>query len=408
MDLNYFGIWLAVNIFSLLALSAYSMMEMACISFDRIRLQYFLTTGNIKMVRLNELLSHSGKLFGTTLICGNIALIVGSESARQIFSNLGVSPDWAILPQIVVVILFGELAPMFAARRYPEHVVRIGINFIYYSSKLLAPILWIINLITTAINRLFGAKKGAHEIFLARDELQKIIEVHEEPTPVETQELSQTLSNIFSISSKKASTIMRPLSAIRLLPSKCIAGELRKIARHNSQVSFPIVQEKTRDIVGIVYLRDLLRIPDNRRVRDYAKQPWFIQHDAKLLDVLKQFRINGENLSFVVDNRGKTVGYLTLSHIIETIFAFESKKEVLSMGIIDRTIDPDISVGELERELGIELNVPREVNFADYCKERLEGHPHVGDSFSVGVYEVKILEASVFEVRRVKVKTLLF
>lgn len=404
-----FWIWLVINIVSLLSLSAYSMMEMACISFDRIRLQYFLTKGDYKMIWLNDLVSNSGRLFGTTLIGVNIALVVGSESARQIFSTLGFSPEFSVIPQILVVILFGELAPMFAARRYPEHVVQIGIGLIYTSSKILAPILWLINLISKSLTGLFDKDKVSHEAFLARDELQKILEVHEEPTAIETEELSQTISNIFTISPKSAFNSMRPLKDLHLIPSNCTAGELRKIVLHSKQEFYPIKQEKTNDVVGIVYPRDILRIADNRRVRDYAQQPWFIEHQMRLLDVLKQFRSNNESLAIVLDQKGKTIGYISLDHIIDSIFgSLEDENERHSMTIVERTIDPNIKIGELEVELGVDLNLPKEADFADICREKLEDNPQEGDTFSIGPYEVTILESTVFELKRVKIKTKLF
>ena len=146
-----------------------------------------------------------------------------------------------------------------------------------------------------------------------------MLEVHEEPTVEESGEMSQTISNIFTIGSKTAASIMRPLKELQLIPSNCTAGELRKIALETEQVFYPIRQEKTHDVVGIVYPRDLLRIADNRRVRDYARQPWFVEHSIKVLDLLKQFRSNHESLAIVVDRRGKMAGYLTLDDIIEAI-----------------------------------------------------------------------------------------
>lgn len=411
MDLESFWIWMGINVFSLLTLSAYSMLEMACISFDRVRLQYFLTRGDQKVNQLNYLISNSARLFGTTLIGVNIALVVGSESARQISSILGFSPDLAVIPQVIIVILFGELAPMFAARRYPEHIVQIGVGLVYYSAKLLAPILYLIDFISNLLTRLMGSRKGHHEIFLGREELQKILEVHEEPqtSSFENRELGQIISNIFTIDSKSASSIVRPLNSIKLIPSNCTVGELRHIILNTTQGFFPIIQEKTRDVVGVVFPRDLLRAPDNRRIRDYARPPWFIEFNMKLLDVLKQFRSNHESQAIVLDQKGKMIGYLTLDHVIESIFGnLEVSVDKKVSMVIDRTLDPNITVKELEEKLGIVLDLPKDLDFSEYCIERLDGHPRVEDSFTLDSYEITILESSVFEIQRIRFKTKLF
>ncbi|MES2274306.1 MAG: DUF21 domain-containing protein, partial [Chlamydiota bacterium] len=62
------------------------------------------------------------RLFGTTLIGINTALVFGSECARHIYESVHLDPDWAPLTQVLLVVIFGELAPMFAARRHPEQL----------------------------------------------------------------------------------------------------------------------------------------------------------------------------------------------------------------------------------------------------------------------------------------------
>ena len=119
----------------------FSMMEMSCVSFNKVRLQYYVSKGNIRAKWISELLNSPAKLFGTTLIGVNAALQFGSECARQFYQSLGLSPDWAALSQIFLVLILAELAPMFAARRYAEHVCMLGIPIIYVFSKVMVPLI---------------------------------------------------------------------------------------------------------------------------------------------------------------------------------------------------------------------------------------------------------------------------
>ena len=66
--------WFIFNIFSIIVLAFYSMMEMACVSFNKIRLQYYVSKEYKPAIWLNYLLQHPSRLFGTTLIGVNIAL----------------------------------------------------------------------------------------------------------------------------------------------------------------------------------------------------------------------------------------------------------------------------------------------------------------------------------------------
>ncbi len=116
-----------LNFLSIIMLAFYSMTEMACVSFNKVRLQYYVSKGMKRAIWLNALLQHPSRLFGTTLIGVNIAMFFGSEFSRQFYSSIGLNPDWSPLTQVILVVIFGELAPMFAARRYPEHVSILGI-----------------------------------------------------------------------------------------------------------------------------------------------------------------------------------------------------------------------------------------------------------------------------------------
>lgn len=50
--------WLLLNLFSIIMLAFYSMLEMACVSFNRVRLQYYVSQGIKRAEWLNWLLQH--------------------------------------------------------------------------------------------------------------------------------------------------------------------------------------------------------------------------------------------------------------------------------------------------------------------------------------------------------------
>lgn len=402
--------WLFLNLFSLMTNAFYSMLEMACISFDKVRLQYYVSKGNQRVIWLSKLLNQPARLFGTTLIGVNLSLVVGSECARQFFSSLGYSPDWAALPQIILVIVIGELAPMFAARRHPEHVVMLGIPLIWFSANLLSPFLWIIGKISTFITKLLGGKKTDKEPFLGRDELQKLLEIHDDhyPQPSESEEFTHIITNIFSIAETGLDKVMRPLETIQMVESKCLTKELRKLCERSRQPFFPIYKMPNHEIIGVVYPRDLIRVPDNRRVRDYARQPWLIDQKMKLVDVLKEFRTNNESLALVLNNAGDQIGYITLDHILRFIFgSIEASPgdEGRRMVLIDRTLSADMTVEEVENEFDIELDAPKEMTLAEVALEELGDHPEVGESFPIGSYEITIEEISLLDIQKVKLKS---
>ena len=110
--------WFILTILFIMIQAFYSMLEMAAVSFDKARLHYFVKKGKSQARWLSFLLEKPGRLFGTTLILVNVALQIGSECSRQFYQALGVSANYAPLSQVVLVVIFAELSPMLAARRY--------------------------------------------------------------------------------------------------------------------------------------------------------------------------------------------------------------------------------------------------------------------------------------------------
>jgi len=157
--------------------SFFSMFEMASVSLNKVKLHYRASKKNRKATWLEFLLNKPSYLFGTTLISVNTVMQIGSEAARRFYESINISPDFAPVTQILIVLIFGELAPLFAARKHSEHVAYICIPIVYVIARILTPFILIIDKISKASNLIFG--KSKREFFLSKEELQKAIE---EPT----------------------------------------------------------------------------------------------------------------------------------------------------------------------------------------------------------------------------------
>lgn len=404
--------WLSLNILSIVILSFYSMMEMACVSFNKVRLQYYLSKGQKRAIWLNFLLHNPARLFGTTLIGVNVALMVGSECAREFHIAIGVNPDLAPLSQVFIVLIFGELAPMFAARHYTEHVAMMGVPLVYASAKVMAPIIWVLGLISNFVNRLVGGQEASSNIFISRDELQKILEVQEEEHPTgigKKEEFNVVVSNIFNLREKDASLIMESLESVQMLPANSPVLQYRKVVLTTNQPYIPLYHQIRENIVGIVTPREVIKAPDHKRLRDFAKSPWFITKEAKVLALLKQFRSNRQKMAIVLDDKGKAIGIVTLDDILEEVFGktIISKEGVRKkkMFLIERSFPGDLKVSDFNKQFDANLPIEEGETLADLIVNRLGHNPEVGDSVYIEPFELIVKETTLLEVKTVIIKS---
>ena len=204
---------------------------------------------------------------------------IGSECSRQLYTHLGLTPNLAPLTQILLVLIFAELAPMVAARRYNENVVMLGIPIIYCTSRLLSPAIWLVNGIAKIVNAIFSKNKSNETLtFLSRDDLQKVFE--EDSFSYKEGAFNRVLSNIFKLREKTALQIMEPLNTLQLVPSNCTVGYLREILKHSLSPFIPLFHGSRSNIIGIVLARDLLTLPETFKVRESIKQPWFLSQNT--------------------------------------------------------------------------------------------------------------------------------
>lgn len=391
----------------------FAMVEMACVSFNKVRLQYYVSRQNKRALWLSYLLHHPALLFGTTLIGVNTALIVGSECARRFYVALGFSPDWAPLTQIFIVLIFAELAPMFAGRRYAEHVAMLGIPILFFFSVILRPVIWLLDVICRAINRMIG-KPVAAGIYLSREELQNVIEEREETISTEPakQEFNTVVANIFALKNKTAKDLMQPITLVPLVPSFCTVGEMREIVS-NKHVSFlPIFHRTPQNIVAIAYPRDLLRLSSNKRIKDSSRPPWFITETSSILHILKQFRRNNQSLAIVLNDKGLATGVLTLDEIVDEIFGLTdqwmSYEEIIPRAyhiIVDRTFPSDMRLDEFNKQFNVYLSYQEAETLKELMALALGHPPAKGESVRIDQFELTVEEATLLGPTTILVRT---
>lgn len=405
--------WFFLNILSLVVLAFYSMGEMACVSLNKIRLHYYISKGSKQALWLNYLISNPSRLFGTTLIGVNVAMMVGSEFSREFYNAIGLSPDLAPITQVIIVIIFAELAPMFAARRYAEHVAMLGAPILYFSAKILTPILWAMGGLSKCINLFLGGKEHHQEIFLNQEDLQKILEEQDEDRSPETdrEDFNAITRNLFSLRKKEAIQIMQPIQSLPNLPSNAIVNQVYSFFEKPNVDYIPIYHGSKTNIIGIITPRNLIRAPETRRIRDYTRAPWFITENTEAMQILKEFRRNKEKIAIVINNQGEATGIITLAGLIQEIFGkgpySHSLNEKISTKnfIIDRTFSAQYTVEEFNEQFDVVLDEDGSLTLEDLMTHTLGHHPEQGESIYIAPFELKAVKTSLLETKNISVTT---
>lgn len=383
-------LFLIISLSCVLLEAFFSMFELASVSFNKIRLKYYLSKNNKKAVMLDYLLQKPSRLFGTTLIAINTVLLIGSEAARRFYLSLGLSPDFAPITQVILVVIFGELAPLFAARRHPEHVAFFGVPIIYFISKFLSPFTYLLS---------FFTKKKKKEIFLTKEEIQKAFE---EKTQISN--LDKAVRAIFSLKTLKAKDLMLPLWFFKMVDSKAILEDIKKF----TYVNYLLIYHKNKNqIVSVVKLKDLLKTTSKERIINYGAPPWFIIENTSILDILKQFRHNNQIVAVVLNKLGQAVGIINLDMIFNKIFEVKKikyleKKEIF----IEKNISGKMLVSDFNKKFKAQIPFDKHKTLSDLIFEFLGYHPSIGEVVFLENFEFTIKKTSLFKTKSILVRNI--
>lgn len=402
-------IFLVLVIVSLILQGFFAMTEMAFVTFNRVRLAYFVEKGERGADSLRKLLNRPTALFGTTLIGVNFFLQFGSECGRRLYLSMGWNPDYAYVQQLILVLLFAELIPMLAARDHSEHLAMMVIKPVHILSKILAPFIFLIDGLSKILSYIIKSPLKVNTT-LSRDELKNLLKDSEgSPAQSDKEDLEPLIENIFLLSGKMPKDIMIPIKDMHCISYHSVVGDVRAHFHEWKTKFVPLYHEKKENIFGIAYAQDLLNMTDDQPIKDIARSPWFVTSTNTIFQVINQFRKNNQRIAIVLDTNGNVIGVLSLSSIVDEIFTgILVKGDVLeerSKVYINKTFPVDTKVSFLIKDLHLALNDYKNATLEDVMKKKLGFSPRDEDRAYIEEYEF-IYEGATFpKDRRIRVKS---
>ena len=406
-------LFFVLTLVSIMIQAFFSMMEMASVSFNKVRLQYYVSKGVKKAKWLNALLNNPTRLFGTTLLGVNGALQFGSECSRRFYSAMGLSPDWAPLSQIFLVVIFAELAPMFAARSYAENVALLGIRVLYGMSLLMRPFVWLIELLFKFINLVFRTSPRKYS-FLTRDELQRAIEARGEKKQKKGSEFDHWVASLYATKNKIAKDFLVPLHQVDMIPAHETAADVKKRMRNHYCHYMPVYKERKDQIIGIISPRDLLRVRDDEVIEAHVKRPWFIPMKSSIFEIIREFRWNNQEIAMVIDERGKVLGMISLDHTVAEVLPETRSEHIAAQTamdkrhiLIDRTFPESARLIDICEQYHIIIPTKsEEETLEDLMEDLLNHQPGLGESVIVGDFELKVVGAPLIGEKMIAIRSL--
>lgn len=190
---------------------------------------------------------------------------------------------------------------------------------------------WLLNYLQPILGRLadFLEKNRLlppHTRVYEKEDLLEIIKSqgHQHDNRIAEAELKAAAGSL-TFGDKEVSSVMTPRRVVKMVASTDSIGPLLMDELHASGFSrFPVVKELSKsanpEIVGMLYLHDLVGYVRKGRVRDVMKKKvHFINEAQTLKDALSAFLKTENHLLVVVNNFEEITGVITMEDVIEQI-----------------------------------------------------------------------------------------
>lgn len=393
--------------------------EVAFFSLSETDLRKISSSKNKNLRLVNTLRNNPRRLLATILVSNNfinisIVLILASFGQLFEFTSLPVWFNFIFEVGFIttLILLFGEILPKVYANRRPITFSKSMAFPIQFLDKY---IFFFITFPMSKITKLIQERFVFKKINISVDKLSDAFELTD--TNETSKEEKMILKGIISFGNIEVKQIMKPRINVFSVAKKTSFKDLISLVRENKYSRIPVFKEKTDNVVGVIYMKDLFphinktEFDWNSLIRD----PYFVPENKKLDDLLIEFQQLKNHLAVVVDEYGGKSGIITLNDIVEEIVGEindELNQDEISYTKLDKNtfiFEGKVALKDLYRILKIKNNSIFEnlkgefETLAGFLLEQIGFFPRKNYKLKLKKIEFKIIDVDNKRIKKVMI-----
>lgn len=394
--------------------------ETAFFSLSRIYLKKLENQRGSSARRIISLLRQPRRLL-ITILFGNTFVNMGISSLATLLAiGIAERSGWklssAVTVQVIVttaaVILFGEIIPKLVALSTANKVAQLTSLPLQILNTVLYPLVWLVDKFSLLISRKQATDKhlGTH---FTTEEFHNLIQSESSQHSLEEHE-KKMLVGLFRFREAEITEIYVPRVRITAIEEKQSLDELRDLIISSGYSRLPVYRETIDDIIGIVYVKDLLLYPEKDSIAEIMRPAWFVTENMKVQTLLNQFKTKKLQLAVVVDEYGGTSGIISLEDILEEIvgeiqdeYDHDEVPELTQTDEKTYLLSGSLNIRQLNQEFSSSIDPDEYDNVAQFLLSQFNHVPAAGETYLLeDLLEFKIVESDGKSIKTVQVTLL--
>ena len=350
----------------LVALSAFfSSSETALTTVNKIRMRTLADAGDSRAAMVLKVTGNPAKMLSAILIGNNIVNMYASSLttllSSKIFGNEAEGFATGVLTFLILI--FGEITPKTSATLSSEKMSLHCAGIIYSLMTVMTPVIFVINKVSLLVLKLVGVDPNKKAESITEDELRTIVEVSHEEGVIETEE-KKMINNVFDFGDSVAKDVMVPRIDMAFVDVNVTYDQLIDIFREEKYTRFPVYEETTDNVIGILNIKDILLAGerDQFSVRDYLRAPYYTYEFKKVSELMVEMKKANVNIIIVLDEYGATAGLITLEDMLEEIvgeirdeYDEDEENELVEVAPNEYVVEGSMKLDDLNDRLELRL-----------------------------------------------------
>ncbi|MGY1813643.1 hemolysin family protein [Blastococcus sp. SYSU D00820] len=343
-------------------------MDAALQRVSKARVEELRREGTKRAAALEEVVAerarHVSLLLLLRIVCEMVAAVLVTVTLYRLWGGGWQTVLTAAGVMTVVSYVLVGVGPRTLGRQHAYGTALATAGVVRLLGRVLGPVATLLILVGNAITPGRGFRDGP---FSSEVELRELVDMAEERGVVESGERNM-IHSVFELGDTIAREVMVPRTDVVYIERTKTVRQALALALRSGFSRIPVIGENVDDVVGVVYLKDLVRrsqnLGDQRgpRVEELMRPPTFVPESKPVDQLLRDMQAQRIHIAIVVDEYGGFAGLVTIEDILEEIVgeiadehdAF-SRPEVEQLDDGSMRVTARLPVEDLAELFGVEL-----------------------------------------------------
>ncbi len=263
---------------------------------------------------------------------------------------------------LLIVVLIPQVVSTFRGTR----IAVATMPLLFRLEGLVSPLTRSFRALQKALLRFVGGGKEPTGAALAEEGIRSAVAIGEWEGVLHDQEKSM-IESMLEFSDVEVTEVMTPRTEMVCMEATLtVEGAIPQVIDCGHS-RIPLYRENIDNIVGILYVKDLLRYVGNEAKRratleELGRRVYFVPQTKKVSELLTEFRVNRFHIAMILDEYGGTSGLITIEDIIEEIVGeIEDEYDQGTLSTIRKIdavtwdLDGRAHISEINEKLGLSL-----------------------------------------------------